>query len=352
VSTPIRLTRTEAHLDVHDVDQVRAWLMDAVRTEIKLKGTPHPRLVLVGQGFVDTLDLDAMTRTDPQADAGHTFQAMRQRADIHRALVVMVGEGRLAESEGTRNLGIVFEERVVDGARRWWMAMLPYDKDPGSGLGVPDEAWHQSHADPGGHGETSNPAALPGFLQALVAPPPGGRAATVLEPGQPITDVGVRYGELDEREELPDSPLALVELASRMVVPGLLSGDLRGAIVVRFAGRSWEAWQLPGQGVLPTEDLVRYVANVRQPPADAVALVQVAIRPEDEPPAPGVQVIAEKGGDMAETWSPLAFPEGPGKPEIQEVLLRGPNPVPESGLWLGCEPRSDLELIHPMMGEA
>jgi len=346
VSSPIRLERTDLPLAPDDLDGVRDWLMAAVRTEVKLRGTPHPRIVLVGDGFVETLDLDRLSRVDPGADAGATFQRLRQRPGVRRALMVLVGRGDDADRD--ERFAILFEERTVagEGVRRWWLAMLPYDKDPESGLGIPD-AWQLSR------GETSSLADLPAFLIAIAAPPTTARAATVLEPVPPVADLSVRYGELDEDTPPPSTALRLVELASGMVVPALLAGDLRGALVVRFSGRAWEVWQLPGGGPVTVEELVRYVANHREPAADAIALVQVAIRPEDEPPQPGVQVIAECGSEIAETWSPLTFPEGPdGRPQIDDVLLRGPDPVPEGGLWLGVRNAVELELISPLVGEA
>ena len=81
------------------------------------------------------------------------------------------------------------------------------------------------------------------------------------------------------------------------------------------------------------------------PRADGMALVQLAIRPEDSPPRPGLQLIAERGGQMAEYWCELDAPNGPAGPRtVKQVLQRAPRAVPEDGMWIGVDPMVSFQL--------
>ena len=153
------------------------------------------------------------------------------------------------------------------------------------------------------------------------------------------------FDDLPEGMPAPANARQMVELAAQLAVNDLLTAEVKGTVVVRVAARSWEMWVL--NGPLPTslEDMIRYIANSREPAADGVALAHIAIRPQDEPPVPGVQVIGELGGMFCETWGRLEFPEGPtGPKQVPRIEWWDHKPVPERGMWLGVDPMVMFEL--------
>jgi hypothetical protein len=84
--------------------------------------------------------------------------------------------------------------------------------------------------------------------------------------------------------------------------------------------------------------MLRYIAMM-DPRADGMALAQLAIRPEDDPPQAGLQLITERAGQMAEYWCELDAPNGPAGPRtVKQILQRAPRPVPEDGMWIGVDP--------------
>jgi len=347
---PITLERHPIPVDVHDIDGVRAWLMDRIRTEVKLKGQPYPKIFLLADGYEETFDLNAMAASQPEADAAATFQALRARPLILRRFLLV----RLDAEESKTGREVRFAQLIeeVDGAlpsdRRWWTATLPFEMDATTSVGIPSERWMQSG------GESDDPALLGPALEPLVVPRPGAQSARFLPPRPAQPDVHAAFGELREHVPPPTDARQMVELATALAAGSLLSGALQGTLVVRICGRSWEQWLLGDELPTDLDSMVRYIANARPPAAEGIALLQVAIRPQDEPPVPGLQVVGELGGKLYETWAPLEFPEGPAGPKrISRVMSRGPRPVPEGGLWLGVDPMVNFEL-GPMgaVGEA
>lgn len=137
----------------------------------------------------------------------------------------------------------------------------------------------------------------------------------------------------------------MVELRGRLgVVREILAGELEGVVVVWIAGRTWEVFELSGDLPAPLLGLVRWFANHRAPMADGVAIAQVAIRPEEQPPAPGVQVIGELGGRFVETWAPILFPDGPkGKPVVEQIQGWEARPAPAARRWIGVASTAQLD---------
>ena len=70
------LERFPNPVDATDAAALRGHLMSKIREEIMLKGEPHPKILLAGDGYIDTLNLDAMSKGDRGASAGATFQAL------------------------------------------------------------------------------------------------------------------------------------------------------------------------------------------------------------------------------------------------------------------------------------
>jgi hypothetical protein len=319
----------------------RAWIRNLVRQEIQLRGQPHPKIYLLGKNFVETLDLDSMSRREPGAHLGRTFQDLRRRNNVQRCFVVLGGQG--ADPMGVmHHIAVVFEELDVADGRRWWLAIQEYQVDATSGLGQAVGEWEQPPHD------TNNPADLPAFLVELAAPPPGARPAVVRDASDTwAPDIKFCFGELPPEANPPTDAKQMVELAAALgSVDGLLTGKLQGTVVVRIAGRSWEQFVLSGEMPASMLEMIRWIASNRLPAADGVALAQIAIRPQDKPPVPGMQVIGELGGRVVETWAPLEFPEGPrGKKVIPQIHWWPAKPVEARLQWLGVA--SKVELQHP-----
>ena len=324
-------------VDPADADASRAWICAHVRDEIVLRGQPHPKIFLLGRGFFDSLDLDAMGRRDPGAHVGSTFQLVRCGPGVVRAFIVMQMSGRDPAGDEL-HWAVVFEERDTPSGRAWWMALLGYATDPRTGLGLAADAWALPP------GESSDPTDLPALLAQIVAPPPGARPARVLAATDLWRqDLGFTFGEL--AGAAPTDPLEAVAVAEALGVLGaVLAGDLVGPVVLRLTGRAWELWA-PGVD-LPADldELIRWIANHREPAADTVVVVQLAVREQDEPAAPGIQAVAEHAGRWTQLWAPVRDP-GDGGPRSTPTVYRWPAlPIPAGGLWLGVASRVDLAL--------
>jgi hypothetical protein len=211
---------------------------------------------------------------------------------------------------------------------------------PEQRLGLPQGTWEQPEQD------TDNPAALPPFLHEIAAPPPGSRPATVLDaddtwmPDIRFTFVAAGLPIPADAKEMVDFTVALG------TVNELLAGTLQGTVVVRIVGRSWEKWVLGDELPAGIHEMVRWIANHRLPAAEGVALAQIAVRPSDRPPVPGLQLIAEHSGMFVETWAPIVFPAGPtGPKQTPAVNWWPPRLVQPATRWLGVA--STAQLVEP-----
>lgn len=327
---PISLIRRPGvAIDPSDAEASRAWIRQHVRQQVVLQGHPEPKIYLLGGGFLETFDLDVMTRRDPDAHAGATLRALRRRDHVDRCFLVV----RL--SAPAHQWAMIFEERLAPEGRRWWMAMLGYRTDPLSGLGLPDADWQYPAED------TADLAEVPEFAHEIAAPPPGVRAAAIADASdtwQP--DIKFAFGDLPEGTPAPVDAREMVELAAALAVPDLLNGKLTGTVVVRITGRGWEQWVLGDDMPCPLVEMVRWIANHRLPAAEGVAVAQLAIRPGDDPPIPGVQVIAEYDSSFVETWAPIEFGETRSIPLIHWWPAR---PVVDANRWIGVESKANLE---------
>ena len=82
---PLQLVRRPGvEVDFGDPAASRAWLLDLVTQEIRLRGNPWPKIYLLGKGFVESLDLHELLLQDPTAHVGATFQELRSRTNAER----------------------------------------------------------------------------------------------------------------------------------------------------------------------------------------------------------------------------------------------------------------------------
>ena len=174
----IRLDRRPAiQLDPADLNGVRDWVCEQIQDETLRRGQPHPKIYLIGSGFVDTLDLDRAAKRDPGSHVGSTFQSVRRRPGVERCLLVLQMSGQGAAGD-ERRWALVFEERDCAAGRMWWMALLEYTTDPRTRLGVL-VSWQRPP------GESGDPRVIPAILAQIAAPPPGSRPTEVVEPVDP-----------------------------------------------------------------------------------------------------------------------------------------------------------------------
>ncbi len=343
---PVSLVRKSSSVDVHDADAVRASLKERIALEVTLKGQPITKLVFLADGYEEVLDLTTAIRDDREASMGATFQVLSRRAHVERAFVIIRME-ITDNDDQEHSFALVFEEIAEpDEARRWWMSMLEFRTDANTELGHLIGGWRDSPF------ETEDIDQLMPFLREFAAPPPGSRPARVLPPRAMHPDIQVAMDNLPPTALAPTTPKMMVELAAQLAVGDLLKGVVKGTIVVRYAQRVWEMWVLGDNMPTGLEDMVRYIANKRDPPAEGVAVAIIAIFPKDVPPVPFIQVIGEMGGKFVETRAPIEFPEGPAGPKLlREVRWWDARPVPEGGMWLGVDPVVLFDLGPLTVGE-
>jgi hypothetical protein len=336
---PVALVRTPISFDVHDADAVRAALKESIALEIKLKGQPITKLLFLADGYQESLDLTSTVRDHAGAHMGATFQLLRRRPHVERAFVIMRMETTDKEDR-EHSYALVFEEIVeIDEPRRWWMSMQEFRTDPSNELGHLIGTWQDSPF------ETNNLDHLMPFLREFAAPPPASRPARVLPPRATQPDIQVAMDNLPPSAATPTTAKMITELAAQLAVGDLLKGAVKGTVVVRYVQRVWEMWVLGDNMPTELEDMVRYIANKREPAAEGVAIAMIAIMPQDTPPVPFVQVIGEMDGKFVETRGLIEFPEGPAGPKrLREIRWWDAKPVPEGGMWLGVDPHVTFEL--------
>jgi len=336
---PVSLVRKPTSVDVHDADAVRAGLKEGIALEIKLKGQPITKLVFLADGYEEVLDLTSAVRDDAGASMGATFQLLRRRPHVERAFVVMRME--ITDKDDNEHVhALLFEEIVeIDEPRRWWMSMQEFRTDLSNELGHLIGTWQDSPF------ETNNLDHLMPFLREFAAPSPGSRPARVLPPRSTQPDIQVAMDNLPPNMAAPTTAKGMTELAAQLAVGDLLKGAVKGTVVVRCAQRVWEMWVLGDNMPPELEDMVRYIANKREPAAEGVAIAMIAIMPQDTPPVPFVQVIGEMDGKFVETRGLIEFPEGPAGPKrLREIRWWDAKPVPVGGMWLGVDPHVTFEL--------
>ena len=330
MSPPIPIRRRRSDLDATDPEAVREAILGEVQNEILLAGEPRPRIVLVGDAFTETLDLTAVSKTDPGADIGATFQALGERPGVEHRLLVF----RLQFTDGQREhqaaMVVHIHEDELLGA------ILMYQTDPRTGLGQPEPAWRV--------GDREGLGPFWPAVQPLVEPAPGGRPASVIMVGRPEPDIRACFGELPPDKPLPEGAQQLADLAGLISRDRILAEGLDGPQVVRFAGRTWEAWLLGAELPDDLDDMIRHVCS-RDPVADGVALLQLALFPGDGPPQPGLQIVAEQAGKRFELFNFLEFPEGPKGPKrIGRIVGREVKHPGDGEGWLGVAPDLNWEL--------
>lgn len=347
VAMPVALVRKSNSLDSHDTDAVRASLKESVMLEIKLKGQPITKLVFLADGYEEVLDLTTAIQDDRGASMGATFQILRRRPQVERSFVILRMETTdTADQEHT--FALLFEEITeLDEPRRWWLSMREFRTDADTELGHLIGDWQDSPF------ETPNIDHLWPFLREFAVPPPGSRPARVLPPQAAKPDIQVAMDNLPPAAPTPTTAKMMVELAAQLAAGDLLKGAVKGTIVVRYAQRVWEMWVLGDGMPAELEDMIRYIANKRQPPAEGVAVAMIAIMPQDVTPEPFLQVIGEMDGKFVETRAPIQFPEGPAGPKrIHEIRWWEARLVPEEGMWLGVEPFVFFDVGPLVSGEA
>lgn len=328
-SIPLRRRRSD--LDATDPDAVREAILEEVQNEILLAGEPRPRIILVGDEFTETLDLTTVSRSDPGADIGATFQALGERPGVEHRILIF----RLQFSDGRREHQAAMVIHVHDDELLG--AILLYQNDPRTGLGQPDAAWRV--------GDREGLGPFWPAVQPLVEPAPGGRPANVVLSGRPMPEMGACFGELPPTWPLPEGARQLAEVAGLISRDRILAEGLKGPQVVRFAGRAWEAYLLGEDLPSDLDDVIRFLC-ARDPKADGVALLQLALFPGEGPPQPGLQIVAEQAGKRFELFSFLEFPEGPsGKKQLGRMVIREVQHPGEGEGWLGVDVDLGWQLI-------
>lgn len=329
----IHLERRPFDADVHDPDEVRDALMAHVHAEVRLAGEPRARVYLIGDGHVDTLDLEALIAAEPSAHVGATVKAARERVGVEQSWLVALLDAE--DLGGTHHRFAVLG--ALDGAIAWWV--LPYQTDAQSGVGLPG-SW--SPAEP----RMIERADIVGRVLAV---PDGAQPAEVLAARRPPLDLRAAFFELPESMPIPADARGQADLGVKVAVADLLSGAIAGTAIVKLSGRHGELWVL-GESHQDPDDLLRAIAG-REPVADGLAICLLALFEGSDPPQKGVQIVAERGSERVERWLLLAFSDGPsGKPVVHRAVERIVAIDDDEG-WIGVPPLVPIEL-SPLGGEA
>lgn len=330
--TPI-VRRAGLDLDLRDLPGPRAWIQEHVRQGVMLGEPADPTAILIGDGFVDTFDLNDTARTDPGAHPGATFRALRARPGVLRCFLLL-RLGHPDPAAGQPQLALVLEE--LDGPR-WWFATLPYDTDPGPDSGSRRPGGSPPPRPPSSRTCRPSSSSPRLRLQVRVLPACRGRR----HPGGP--SCGTSFGELGPDEHVPADAREMIEFAVRLgVVQGLLSGQ-PGSRIVRISERAWEEWVVDGVFGPDLDEHIRWIGNHRLPVADGVVLAQVVLHDRVDPPAPGILLVGEHSGAYVESFGPLVYPHGPGgRVVVAGVQWFKPKPVEPGGRWIGVPSKIDL----------
>ncbi len=329
----VPLQRHSFSADVNDAEDVRIALMDEIRTELRLRGEPHPRVYLVGDGYVDTLDLHRVATTEPDAHLGATLALVRTLAGVQHTfvLVQLHAETHEGERHSYALLGALDDDAVA------WFA-LPYVTEERSGIGEPGE-WAPTDLEFGANID---------LLRDLFDVPPDAKPASVLQPRRAQPDIRAAFFELPQALALPADARGQADLTVRVAVEDMLKGSVAGTVIVKQVGHHGEMWVLNDAGDL--DDAVRSIA-LREPAAEGIAVVLLALWEGSEPAQKGVQIVAERDGARVERWFLLDFPEGAsGRPAVARVVERL-LPLDEGDGWIGVAPDLAMDFF-PLGGDA
>lgn len=333
--TPFAPERRPLELDVRDDGEVRRWLARIVSEQVVTRGAPLPSIHLLFDGHEEVLEWPSVLQVDPGADLASTWQALAQRRDVERRVLV-VG---LQREDGALE-ACMFEDVREDGAPlTWWVGRRPYVVEAGLGR-LLDTAWHQH----GGQGRGPEPFA------SLLTPAVGTRPALLLPARALEPRVWMQTEELPPEVPPPTTAMELSELTQAVVVDALQTEGFKHLIVFVMRGRTWEKWLL-GEG-LPTDadDMVRWIA-ARLGDADGVATAEGVIAQVNGASERVIRIVAELGGYRAERAIILA--PKPGKPDDMvpaRSMVRELGRVAEEEGWIGVDPLLGGELIATVLG--
>lgn len=337
------LIRRSIDVDVFDTTAARTWVCARVSEEIQTRGEPMPRMLLLGDGTSYTLDLDAVTRKDPEASIGATWRSLAGFPDAHRRFLVVRLEAETTDGTA-KNVALVVEEGGEPGVPELWIASVLFTLDPQTGLGDQEGEWQ---------GQELPPGEAPDTLMPFLEHDPDGRPVRLLPPRPPAPEIKTAFGSLPVTLKLPDDALGQTELTAAMAMNDLLASGLDGVLVLRFCGHAWEWWVLGGEMPAPLDDMIRLICS-RDPAADAVTLALFTRAELGTDRGPGIQLISERAGTRAERWILFDSPEGPAAPKVARKILARKLAAPPAGEgWLGIVPDVTFQLtaLDPV-GEA
>ena len=335
MSSPIAPHRRPLAIDVHDDDEVRAWLAGLLAEQVLTRRDPVPAVHLLFDGHEEVLEWARVREADPQADIAATWAVLAARRDADRRILVL----RLEHENGTTE-ACMYEEIWDDGAPvGWWFAHRPYTTENGVGA-LLDNGWQQ-HA---GDGPAPEPFA------SILTVEPGAHPARLLPARAPDPQIWMQTDEVPAGVALPADSAQLTEQMQAVVLGGLEREGFKHLLVFLIRGRTWEKWLL-GEG-LPTApiDMVRWICGRAGQP-DGVATAEGLLAQVEGKQERVIRIVAEMAGRRSER-AIVMLPK-PGKPEDVvpgRWMARELGPVPEGEGWIGVEPELAGELIATVIG--
>jgi hypothetical protein len=301
-------TRPSSSIDLDDLEHVRAWIRSEVERD-RAAMPADPALWFLFEDRVESVRVP--TASDRGRVLSFAYQSLSGRAGVRHA--VWVGDARLATDGGYRRAICALEV----GRDGWWATWRFVRYDDALGESVPMGPWHERCGGP------EDPLESP--FDAWVGPADLARRSHGV-------DVRVGSGELPI--ELPDRPDALVDLVAGLLYGQIaIEGGLDCDVVVAFAGRSFEIWEVRGRLPVSFDDLVRAIGA--RGSADALAVLS---RGPDVDDARIVTTSAEVGGTRAAHRMVLEL-------DHHRVVRSRIEDLPNgSARWLGVPPETDIAL--------
>jgi hypothetical protein len=309
---------------------LRRDLLADLAADVRLGGRVPAGFFILGDGFVDRVDVAALRAEHPHADLAATWAALRAVPELRATLLLLVvateGDGRTAILLDRPRPG----DPHADDVR---VAELAWNREPVSGCGRVTRGWTETTFTP------ADQAHLSPAIRALLQAPPGAAHAPL---GRiQVGDLAVRrWHDPEPSARVRDATAAdLATRAVRTFAADLARGERKGACVVTTRGDDWDLWELRGRLPCPEDDVLRQVA-LHEPDTQGIARAKIITAPQSEPPVPGVLVEAELRGaggeiDRAALFLPFTFaPEGSPRAG-RGAFLRHPG----EARWLGVPPR-------------
>lgn len=338
-------------VDPADTARTRLWLRDQITSRHLHGGRLRPRLVYLGDGFVEEADIERLAEIGNEETLARLFVAVGQREGVRRRF--RVGDGMVRDDEGHLRRAVAVLEHMPDADRAsagregavggsWWLTyrLAGQGRDGHGNLLGTD--WIEMEGD--------GIDALPeGFQEWLDV----GRAelASLEERAKPTPPeaLDIQAGFVDLIRPLPTDAKAAAAVIGGIMREELLSQGLGCLLVFAATESTLERWEARGTLPCTLDDLIRSVATRNR---DIVAVGHVAPAAFDinGQSRRGFYVDVECGGRRGRWLLPVLQA---GDPVPQGFVgMEGDLGAPAAdAAWLGVVPKVGLDFAMLGIGD-